>query len=162
MPMEAILQPEILQSEETLRLRRFDDVFDFALDWYQDIETVKLVDGVDEPYSPEKLAGMYHYLDKRGELYFIEMLEDGIYKPIGDVCMWQDDLPIVISRDYQRKGIGKQVLKLLIARAKELGWAQLRVNEIYHYNVGSRRLFESVGFTLLEEKEEGNSFILQL
>jgi len=162
MPMEGITQPEILQAEETLRLRRFDDVFDFALDWYQDIETVKLVDGVDVPYSPEKLSGMYHYLDKHGELYFIEILEDGIFKPVGDVCMWQEDLPIVISHHYQRKGIGKRVLKLLIARAKELGWQELHVNEIYHYNIGSRRLFESVGFTLLEEKEDGNSFILKL
>lgn len=162
MPMEGILQPEILQAEETLRLRRFDDVFDFALEWYQDTETVKLVDGVDVPYSPEKLAGMYHYLDKHGELYFIEILEEGCFKPIGDVCMWQNDLPIVISRPYQRKGIGKRVLNLLIERAKQLGWSELRVNEIYHYNTGSRRLFESMGFTLWEEKEEGSSFVLTL
>ena len=34
-----------------------------------------LVDGVDEPYDMDQLRRMYSYLDKHGELYFIEVLE---------------------------------------------------------------------------------------
>ena len=76
MPMENIVQPDAIMVDESLRLRRFDcGDHAFALEWYQDAELVKLVDGVDVPYSPEKLEAMYSYLDKHGELYFIEILE---------------------------------------------------------------------------------------
>ena len=51
MAIEGIIQPEFIQIDEQLRLRKYDGHHDFAFDWYQDIETVKLVDGVDEIYS---------------------------------------------------------------------------------------------------------------
>ena len=46
MPIPGTEQPEFLHIDEELRLRKFDDHFDFAFDWYQDPETVWLVDGV--------------------------------------------------------------------------------------------------------------------
>ena len=72
MPIPGVLQPELIEITPALRLRRFDGRFDFAFDWYQDPETVYLVDGVREPYSTQRLSAMYHYLDAHGELYFIE------------------------------------------------------------------------------------------
>ena len=69
MPISNIEQPEILPVDDGLRLRKFDDSFDFAFEWYQDPETVWLVDGVRRPYTRETLANMYHYLDRHGELY---------------------------------------------------------------------------------------------
>ena len=89
MPISNIEQPEILPVDDGLRLRKFDDSFDFAFEWYQDPETVWLVDGVRRPYTRETLANMYHYLDGQGELYFIEALDGGVFRPIGDVCFWQ-------------------------------------------------------------------------
>ena len=149
--------------EDGLRLRKFDDSFDFAFDWYQDEETVYLVDGVRRPYSTETLGNMYHYLDKHGELYFIEVLENGRYKPIGDVCFWQEDLPIVIGDPaYRGRGIGRKVLAALVERGRNMGYGYLRVNEIYGYNVGSRRCFESLGFRACEKTEKGNRFMLEL
>lgn len=159
MPIAGIPQPEIIPIDDTLRLRKFDDEFSFAFKWYQDIETVWLVDGVKVPYTQEKLERMYRYLDKKGELYFIEA--DG--KPIGDVCIWPDDLPIVIGDPaYRGRGIGKKVIRALIDRAESLGWKQLRVNEIYHYNEASRKCFESLGFRETSRTETGSSFILEL
>ena len=61
---------------ETLRLRRFDGNYDFAFEWYQDPETVLLVDGKAELYSYETLTNMYNYLNDKGELYFIEVNEN--------------------------------------------------------------------------------------
>ena len=81
MAIEGITQPEFIQIDEQLRLRKYDGHHDFAFDWYQDIETVKLVDGVEEPYSWGKLNGMYGYLNNHGELYFIEILEGQEYLP---------------------------------------------------------------------------------
>ena len=92
MAIEGIVQPEILKINDTLRLRKFDGIYDFAFDWYQDEETVYLVDGVRKKYSQETLKCMYEYLDKQGELYFIEILENDVFKQIGDVTFWQNDM----------------------------------------------------------------------
>ncbi len=162
MPMENIIQPAVIPIDETLRLRAYDGVCDFALDWYQDIETVKLIDGVEEPYDREKLHRMYDYLNAHGELYFIEVLEGEQFLPVGDVTLWQEDLPIVISRPYQNKGIGKRVIAALIRRSRELGWKELNVEMIYHYNNGSRRLFEGADFVACAENEKGRSYKLIL
>ena len=105
MAIEGIVQPEILIINDTLRLRKFDGIYDFAFEWYQDEETVYLVDGVRKKYSQETLKCMYEYLDKQGELYFIEVLEGDTFKPIGDVTFWQMDMPIVIGdKAYRGKG----------------------------------------------------------
>ena len=34
--IQGIEQPEIIQIDNTLRLRKYDGVHDFALEWYQD------------------------------------------------------------------------------------------------------------------------------
>ena len=163
MPIPNIEQPNILPVDDTLRLRKFDDQFDFAFDWYQDEETVWLVDGVRRPYSRETLRNMYHYLDKHGELYFIEAREGEHWKPIGDVCFWRDDLPIVIGeKAYRGRGVGRKVIAALIARGRELGYYRLMVSEIYEYNIGSRKCFESLGFRVYEKTEKGNRFELML
>ena len=122
-----------------------------------------LVDGVRKPYREETLKCMYEYLNKQGELYFIEVMENDTYKPIGDVCFWKDDMPIVIGeKDYRGKGIATKVLSFLIERGKILGFDSLRVNEIYEFNTASRRCFEKLGFEAYEKTEKGNRFLLKM
>ena len=162
MPIPNVEQPQILPVGNGLRLRKFEDRFDFAFSWYQDEELVYLVDGVRRPYSRETLSNMYHYLDRHGELYFIEVLE-GEWKPIGDVCFWQEDMPIVIGEPaFRGKGIGKQVIAALVNRGKALGYNRLAVNEIFDYNTASRKCFENAGFRVLEKTEKGNRFYMNL
>ena len=162
MAIEGIVQPEILRINDALRLRKFDGIYDFAFDWYQDEETVYLVDGVRRKYSQETLKCMYEYLDKQGELYFIEVLECDVFKPIGDVTFWQYDMPIVIGeKAYRGKGIAKQVISALIKRGKLLGYTELYVNEIYEFNIASRKCFESMGFVAYEKTEKGKKFVLR-
>lgn len=163
MPIEGITQPEILTVDDEVRLRRFDGSFDFALSWYLDEETVWLVDGVREPYTPEKLARMYRWLDEHGELYFIETLRNGVFQPIGDVTFSRDDLPIVIG-DRQARGqrIGRRVLSALLNRARELGYSDVSVREIYAWNPISRRCFESLGFRQCARTEKGYSYTICL
>ena len=160
MPICGVEQPEILQVDNDIRLRKYDGVYDFAFEWYQDEETVYLVDGVRKPYSRDTLKCMYEYLNKQGELYFIEVSENGEYRLIGDVCFWKDDMPIVIGeKDYRSKGIGKKVISCLIERGRALGYDSLRVNEIYDYNIASRKCFETLGFKAYEKTDKGNRFI---
>lgn len=163
MPITGIHQPEVIPIDDTLRLTKFTSIPEEALGWYQDPELVYLVDGVKRPYSRETLENMYGYLDKHGELYIIEALENGAFKPIGDVSFWQEDMPIVIGDPaYRGKGLGRKVVAALIARGRELDWDSLRVDQIYHYNVGSRKCFESQGFTVCETTDTGNRFLLKL
>ena len=163
MAIENIPQPEILPVEKNLRLRRFDHIYDFALAWYQDEETTRLVDGEPDRYSPERLKRMYEYLDAHGELYFIEIQKDGRWTPIGDVTFWPDDLPIVIGDPASRgRGIGRAVIMALIGRARELGWTKLKVGEIYDFNEGSRRCFMACGFRPVEKTARGSRYELIL
>ena len=149
-------QPESIEINQVLRLRRFDGTADFAFAWYQDEELVYLVDGVKKPYSRETLRGMYAYLDAHGELYFIEALEDGAFVPIGDVTFWREDMPIVIGNPaYRGRGIGRQVIMALMERGRQLGYDRLGVREIYDFNEASIRCFTACGFLPVERTEKG-------
>jgi len=163
MPIDGIVQPEIIEIESGLRLRRFDGIYDFAFGWYQDPELVYLVDGVRRAYSQETLTAMYAYLHKHGELYFIEVEKDGAFVPVGDVTFWEGDMPIVIGDpDCRGRGIGKKVISSLIGRARTLGFTSLRVGEIYDWNPASKRCFEACGFTPSAKTEKGHSYHLKL
>lgn len=163
LPIAGVSQPEILQVDSHLRLRKFDDQYDFALGWYQDEELVYLVDGHRSTYDFDQLSRMYHYLEQKGELYFIEALEHGSFVPIGDVTFWQEDMPIVIGeKDYRGKGVGRKVVAALVNRGRELGYSCLYVDEIYHDNIGSRRCFASVGFREYEHNDKGVRLKLEL
>ena len=124
---------------------------------------LRLVDGVSEPYTYEKLTNMYRYLNGKGELYFIEVYESGEWKPIGDVTFWQEDMPIVIGdARYRGRGIGKRVVSALVERGRALGYDRLYVGEIYNYNTASKRCFESVGFRAYEQTAQGWRYVLEL
>ena len=163
MAIEGVVQPEIIEIDEEIRLRKFDGIYDFAFSWYQDEDVVYLVDGVRKKYNQETLDAMYSYLNEKGELYFIERMIDGQFKPIGDVTFWQEDMPIVIGDSMSRgQGIGKKVINTLIQRAQELSYEQIFVDEIYDFNQGSRKCFENCGFKAYETTEKGNRFRKEL
>ena len=145
MPIESVIQPDYINIDNNIRLRKYDGRIDFALSWYQNKETLMLVDGKNEPYNMERLNRMYTYLDKHGELYFIEYKINDIYVEIGDVAFSEYDMPIVIGdTKYRGYGISKKVVIKLIERGRNLGYKKLFINEIYSYNIGSQRLFEGV------------------
>ncbi len=154
---------KLIEINDKLRLRRYDNNHDFALKWYQNIDTVYMVDGIKTPYDIDKLNKMYSYLNENYELYFIEVHKDGEFFPIGDVAFSKNDMPIVIGDiNYRGKGIGKQVITALIKHAKSLGFSSLRVKEIYKYNISSQKTFESVGFIKEKESDKGFSYKLNL
>ena len=163
MPIAGIAQPEIVAVDETIRLRKYDGEHAFALAWYQDPEIVWLIDGDRKTYDADKLARMYRYLDAQGELYWIEVLEGGNWRPVGDVTFWQEDMPIVIGDPTCRgKGVGRKVVKALVSRGRQLGYDKLYVDQIYHYNTASRKCFASAGFVPYQDTEKGTSFVLEL
>ena len=156
---------QIIQIDSSLRLVPYflTDHRDVASTWYQDVDLVELVDGIRIPYSLEKLNAMYSYLEEHGDLFWIEFLEKGEWLPIGDVTLSQENLPIVIGNPaYQHQGLGRKVLRTLIDLARQRGWKELKVQEIYDFNHASRRCFESLGFVESGATENGVSFVLTL
>ena len=156
---------QIIQINSSLRLLPYflADHRDVALTWYQDVDLVELVDGVRSPYNVEKLNAMYSYLEKHGDLFWIEFREKGEWLPIGDVTLSQENLPIVIGNPaYQHQGLGRKVLSTLIDLARQRGWKELKVQEIYDFNHASRRCFESFGFVESGSTEKGTSLLLKL
>lgn len=163
MPISGIAQPELIPISDDLRLRRFDRDYDTALPWYQDRETVWLVDGKEDPYTLARIKRMYDYLGEHGELYWIEWRTAEGFVPIGDVTFWQNDMPIVIGEQaFRGKGVGRRVVTALCRRARALGYERIYVDEIYDFNIGSRRCFESVGFVPYEKTERGARYVLKL
>lgn len=164
MPIPGIPQPEVLDIDDTLRLRRYDGQFADALAWYQDRETLLLVDGKTDPYDLGRLEGMYTYLNAHGELYWIELrAPDGDWRKIGDVTFSPSDMPIVLGEKSLRgRGIGGRVVSRLIRRGRALGYDRLEVGEIYDFNEGSRRCFTAQGFAACEATPRGHRYRLEL
>lgn len=154
-------QPEIIQINATLRLRtpKKSD-WDLAFPWYQNPKVMYLSEGLsNQTYDLYHIYNMYEFLSTRGELYFIEVKETQGWYAIGDVTLWEENLPIAIGDEaYWGQGIGKSVIKTLLKRAKSLGMTKISVPAIYHYNIGSQRLFESCGFKKVGENETEKSY----
>lgn len=163
MPIPNIEQPQIIEITELIRLRKYDGNYQVAMEWYQDKETLMLVNGNDKLYDLEKLKCMYEYLNAHGEEYFIEVKEKGHFIPIGDVTLSKDDMPIVIGdKNYRGRGIGKLVILTLLKRAKKIGFEYQHVNEIYDFNLASQKLFTSCGYTVHSKTEKGASYVIHL
>ncbi|HFI0079855.1 GNAT family N-acetyltransferase [Streptococcus suis] len=159
MAITGIEQADILEIDKQVRLRRYDGQHDFAFEWHQDLELVWLIDGNKEPYTLDRLNRMYGYLATNGECYFIEIFEGDQFIPIGDVTLFADDFAIAIGdRQYWNKGIGTKVLQRMVERAREVGLEEILVEEIYDWNLGSRKLFEKCGFEIVEKTKKGCSY----
>ena len=140
-------QPEFIEINSALRLRtpKKSD-WDLAYPWYQNPNVMYLSEGVtNKTYELEQIYNMYEFLSTRGELYFIEVKENENWYAIGD-------------EEYWGQGIGKAVIKTLLKRAKSLGMTKISVPAIYHYNIGSQRLFESCGFKKVGENATEKSY----
>lgn len=154
-------QPKIINIHETLRLYTPDkSEWSQALPWYQNEKVMYLSEGIsNRVYHLDEIYNMYEFLSTRGELYFIQVLEKQRWVSIGDVTLWEENLPIAIGVEtYWQQGIGKQVIKTLLKRAKANGMQKISVPAIFHYNTGSQRLFESLGFKKVGENATEKSY----
>lgn len=149
-------QPILQDGELRLRPARLPDDIELALPWYSDPEVMRYSEGDAEvTYDAEMISKMYRYLSEQGELYIIELRTGGDWRPIGDVTLAPETIPIVIGvAEYRSRGYGQRALGLLVDRARALGWRELRVKRVYTFNQRSRRLFESQGFV-----QDGDEFI---
>lgn len=162
MPIENVMQPEIIQISDNLRLKKYEETVEMSYWWYRDPIVLKGISGeIAEPYSKERVQRMYQYLIEHGELYYIEIWKEERYFPIGDVTFWREDMPIVIGdASYRGVGIGELVIQALINRAKTLGYKEIFVEDIYFSNISSQHVFKKCGFCKYKKKENSWSYRL--
>lgn len=160
------VQPQIINIDKEVRLRAYDGNYNQAIPWYQDAVVYYNSEGItDTSKIPDEsyVKRMYEYLNNNGELYFIEVLENGEYIPIGDVTIKEQNPPIAIGvAKYRGRGIGTKVMKAIIKRAKELGITKFYGTTIYDYNITSQRMHESLGYKCVEVKGMDRIYELEL
>ena len=164
MALKDMIQPELISIQPWLRLRKYDGNFALFLSGYQNPVVYQNSEGIfDESRIPDLayVERMCRYLAKAGELYYIEVLENGQFTPIGDVTVKEENPPIAIWRDeYRDRGIGTMVMEAVISRLRELGCGKITGSTVYRWNLASQRLHEKLGFVRIQEVQ--NEIIYQL
>ena len=119
-----------------------------SLVWYQDPDLCKQVDNRDSVYDLSLLKGMYKYLNRHGDLFYIKYKN----RLCGDVCLQPNgEVNIVIAKVFQNKHIGRRVITEIIQLAKEKHIQKLHA-EIYAFNTQSQRMFQSIGFVKVNDE----------
>ena len=166
MPIPGTPQPQHIQLTETYRLRRYDGHYELALPGYQDPAVYENSEGIfDKDKIPdlEYVRRMFTYLDKNGELYFIEALENGEYVPVGDVTVKDENPPLAIWRgEYRGRGLGTLVMGAVMERLRELGYTKIHGSTVYKWNESSLKMHQRLGFRVVRETEREYYLDLEL
>ncbi len=151
-------QPEIIEIEQALRLRKFDGNIERMVEGYKDPVVYQNSEGIfDEDKIPDinYISGMCKYLENVGEFYFIEVIENGEYVPIGDVTIKSENPPIAIWQEkYRGIGIGTKVMKTVIKRLSALGCKKITGTSIFKWNTASQKMHEGLGFVRVDETDD--------
>jgi GNAT superfamily N-acetyltransferase len=97
------------------------------------------------------MSGVDAFYPPRGRMYLSKV--DGAIAGIG--CLKQLDANIgeikrmFVKSEYRRRGIGKLILDKLIADARAIGYAKLRLDSP-NFSVEAHCLYQSMGFQLIE------------
>lgn len=140
------MKNRIVDSEITLV--QYYPNYKTTLVWYQDLDLCKQVDNRDSAYDLDLLKRMYKYLDRHGDLFYVKYKN----RLCGDVCLQPNgEVNIVIAKSFQNKHIGRRVMKEIIQIAKEKEITELHA-EIYTFNTQSQKMFQSIGFTQVDNE----------
>lgn len=144
----------MIKIRDDLRLRPISqEDYVIALPWYKNKLILKYSENVsDYTYDLKIITRMYDHLNKLGQVFFIEVFEED-WKPIGDVTLSSETMPIVIDPSYWGKGIGKQVITALLNYGVSNDMHHFKLKGIYSFNHRSINLYKSCGFTITAEDE---------
>lgn len=158
MPLDHIIQPECIEIEQGLRLKKFDGDFEEMLQGYQDPVVYQNSEGIfeeDKIPNREYIKGMCAYLDRVGEFYFIQVLENGEYVSVGDVTIKSENPPIAIWQSkYRGIGLGTKVMKAVMNRLSNLGYEKITGTTIFIWNLESQKMHEKLGFYRVGETDK--------
>ncbi|PSR23493.1 MAG: hypothetical protein C7B45_02850 [Sulfobacillus acidophilus] len=106
-----------------------------ALSWYADPEVLYFSEGANAGrFDAARVERMYRWLLHKGRVFIVEVFDEG-WRAVGDVALCPELMPIVIGDpQYRNRGVGTQVLCLLIEEARRSGWTKLVAHKVYRYN----------------------------
>lgn len=166
MAIANVPQPDMIQINSWLRLRKYDGNFPLFLPGYQDPVVYQNSEGI---FQEERIPDLHYvermcaYLSRVGELYYIEARVGGQYVPIGDVTVKAENPPIAIWRDeYRGKGIGTLVMQGVIDRLRGLGFDKITGSTVYKWNIPSQKMHERLGFVKVREEDDDIIYDLDL
>ena len=143
-----IRKEDIIYITDGLSLIPYYEAYDTTLKWYEDKDLVKNIDNRDGIYTLDLLKKMYDYLDNNGFLFYIHYDN----KIIGDITLLDNgEIAIAISRPYQDKHIGRSCVKALIAKARTLGYSEVKMR-IYPFNIQSQKMALACGFKRVDDE----------
>lgn len=148
--IEEFEQPKELPAGSDMVLVKYYPYYRKTLQWYQDKTLCKQVDNIDFVYDKQRLSGMYRYLSKKGECYYIKVRQDGRWHLIGDISLYDGQVALVIAPKYQNRHYGRRAVAAILQRAWEIGLEKVTA-EIYDFNAQSRKMFTSLGFKETEK-----------
>jgi len=164
--MNCTRQTDIINIENTLRLRKYDGNYEIALVGYNDPVVYQNSEGIfDDSKKPDinYVKGMFEWLNEHGELYYIEILENDKFIPIGDVTIKDVNPPIAIwFGKYRGIGIGYKVMKVVLNRLKELGYSRITGSTVYKWNIASQKMHEKLGFVCVNVSGDELEYELDL
>ncbi|MBS5967239.1 MAG: GNAT family N-acetyltransferase [Finegoldia magna] len=133
---------------ENIKLVPYFENYETTLKWYEDRDVCKKVDNIDFVYDIDRLQKMYNYLNTHGKLYYIEYINE----LVGDISLTDDnEITIVVCKEFQNKHIGRNCVKKILELAKEKGLKSVTA-KIYAFNHQSKKMFEAVGFKQIDEE----------
>lgn len=166
MPINNIIQPFIIEIDDSLRLLKYNGNYEEALTGYQDPYVYQNSEGIfDDTKKPDidYIKGMFEWLNNNGELYYIQIKAGDDFISIGDVTIKDVNPPITIwYENYRGIGIGTKVMKTVINRLKELGYEKIIGTTVYKWNKSSQRMHEKLGFTKIDENDDEYIYELNL
>ena len=135
--------------DEEITLVRYYPNYKTTLAWYQDLDLCKQVDNRDTVYDLDLLKGMYKYLNRHGNLFYIKYKN----RLCGDVCLQPSgEVNIVIAKPFQNKHIGRRVIAEMTQLAREKNIQELHA-KIYSFNKQSQKMFQSIGFRKVDDEQ---------
>ncbi|HVY64562.1 MAG TPA: N-acetyltransferase [Gammaproteobacteria bacterium] len=95
-------------------------------------------------------------------------LTDGTPVPLGFGQLWLRDgdavrlMRIIVAPPLRRLGLGRELCRLLIARAREVIGAPSVTLAVYRDNAGALALYRDLGFEVIESRSTQESLLMQL
>ncbi len=94
MNFNIVHSPNYINIDDNLRLKTIiEEDYKLALPWYRNPKVLYYSEGVtNRLYDLETIDKMYKYLKSIGEVYFIEILENNIWKAISDTALSEQNI----------------------------------------------------------------------
>lgn len=85
----------------------------------------------------------------------VQPTDEVLAKALGEAYIAFTNFSKELEKSFRGKGIGSKVVAKLIERARELGYQELEIEDIYSWNIGSQKLLTRLAFSPSVKQQMG-------